>query len=108
MNKPKYYDDMAPYFPVDIDGRILEIENGIFDLKKLKSGNNVTMEDIEDVSDNYQYNLEWNYALSELRDELECLKYHQFLELSKSNWNSQGLRYVSPEVGWVDQDEEYY
>jgi len=23
-------------------------------------------------------------------------------------YNSEGLRYVSPEVGWVDQDEEYY
>ena len=27
---------------------------------------------------------------------------------SKNSFNSQGLRYVSPEVGWVDQDEEHY
>lgn len=25
-----------------------------------------------------------------------------------NQYNSEGLRYVSPEVGWVDQDEEYY
>mgnify|MGYP001545249157 CR=1 FL=1 len=25
-----------------------------------------------------------------------------------NGFNTQGLRYVSPEVGWVDQDDEYY
>ena len=29
-------------------------------------------------------------------------------DMPKNPYNSQGLRYVSPDVGEVDQDEEYY
>ena len=79
MDKPKYYDEMLPYFPENIDERISEINKELEDLNRLKRNNPVTLEDTEDVSDNYQYNLEWNYAISELRDELKCLEYHKQL-----------------------------
>ena len=81
MEKPKYFNEMQPYFPSIIEDRINEIEKELQDLKNLKSSNRLTSEDIEDVSDNYQYNLEWNYAISELNDELKCLKYQQWLDL---------------------------
>lgn len=45
----------------------------------------LTSEDIEDVSDNYQYNLEWNELSSELNDELKCLKYQQYLDLQNES-----------------------
>jgi len=81
MEKPKYFDEMQPYFPSNIEGRIIEVEKELQDLKQLKSTNRLTSEDIENISDNYQYNLEWNYAISELNDELQCLKYQQLLDL---------------------------
>lgn len=39
----------------------------------------------------------------EMNDHFNC-HYHPE---PKNEVNSQGLRYVSPEVGWVDEDEEY-
>lgn len=83
--KPKYYDEMCKYFPQDIEGRIGEIETEMADLRAIKGRNRVTAEDIENVSDNYQYNLEWNYALSELSDELLCLQYHQQINVKTNN-----------------------
>jgi hypothetical protein len=80
MEKPKYFDEMLPYFPQDIEVRIEEIEKELKELKTLKSSNRLSSEDIEDVSDNYQYHLEWNCAISELNDELKCLKYQQYLD----------------------------
>ena len=89
MEKPMYFDEMLPYFPQDIKGRIEEIEKELKELRNLKSSNRLSSEDIEDVSDNYQYHLEWNYAISELNDELECLKYQQYLDLkNESDLNS--------------------
>jgi hypothetical protein len=81
MEKPKYFDEMQPYFPSDIKDRIIEVEKKLQDLKNLKNSNRLSSEDIEDVSDNYQYHLEWNYAISELNDELKCLKYQQLIDL---------------------------
>jgi hypothetical protein len=81
MEKPKYFDEMQPYFPSDIEDRIIEVEKKLQDLKNLKNSNRLSSEDIEDVSDNYQYHLEWNYAISELNDELKCLKYQQLIDL---------------------------
>ena len=80
MNKPKYFDQMSNHFPNDIDRRIEEIEKELQEIKTLKSSNRLSSDDIEDISDNYQYHLEWNYAISELSDELECLKYQQYLD----------------------------
>ena len=80
MKKPKYFDEMQPYFPSNIEERIANIENELKELKTFKSSNRLSSEDIEDVSDNYQYHLELNYAISELNDELSCLKYQQYLD----------------------------
>lgn len=75
-------ESMSTWSEDQIQQRLNEInieEKEIFDLKKQ---NKLSNEDIEDVSDNYQYNLEWNYALSELRDERKYLiqlrnKFHE-------------------------------
>ena len=80
MEKPKYFDEMQPYFPSSIEERIANIEKELKELKTLKSSNRLSSEDIEDISDNYQYHLELNYAISELNDELSCLKYQQYLD----------------------------
>lgn len=56
-----------------ITARIDEIYKEQAEIRALKASNRITNEDIEDVSDNYQYNLEWNYALSELKCELDML-----------------------------------
>jgi hypothetical protein len=79
MTQPKYYEDMRPYFPEDINGRITEIEKEISDIWNLKESSRLSAEDMEDVSDNYQWHLEWNAAISELKDELECLLYHKHI-----------------------------
>ena len=89
MKKPMYFDEMLPYFPQDIEGRIEEIKKELQELRNLKSSNRLSSEDIENVSDNYQYHLEWKYAISELNDELECLKYQQYLDAkNESELNS--------------------
>ena len=80
MKQPMYFNEMLPYFPQDIKGRIEEIEKELKELRNLKSSNRLSSEDIENVSDNYQYHLELNYAISDLIDELECLKYQQYLD----------------------------
>ena len=56
-----------------IQERINEIDQEALEIKRLKSSNRISSTDIEDVSDNYQWNLEWNYALSELSDERNML-----------------------------------
>lgn len=80
MNKPQYYDEMLLYFPDDIESRIEEINKELQDIKNLKSSNRLSSDDVENISDNYQYHIEWNYAQSELNDELACLQYHQYLQ----------------------------
>jgi len=57
----------------DIQNRINDIDREAKEIKALKSSNRLSSEDIEDVSDNYQYNLEWNYLLSELQEERNFL-----------------------------------
>ena len=81
MEKPTYFDEVQPYFPSDIDERIKEIEKELQELKNLKSSNRLSSEDIESVSGNYQYHLEWKALISELNDELKCLQYQQWLDL---------------------------
>ena len=89
MKKPKYFDEVQSYLPSNIEERIAEIENELKELKALKSSSRLSSEDIEDVSDNYQYHLECNYAISELNDELSCLKYQQYLDgVAESELNS--------------------
>jgi hypothetical protein len=57
----------------EIQDRIDVIDREAKEIKALKSSNRLSSEDIEDVSDNYQYNLEWNYLLSELQEERNFL-----------------------------------
>jgi len=57
----------------EIQSRIDEIYSELNDIKQLKANNRLSSEDIEDVSDNYQYNLEWNYAIGEYNFELKEL-----------------------------------
>jgi len=82
----------------------------------------LSAEDIEDVSDQYQAQLEWgwyrdeqNDAISDIQVEISHLESlhpgHTYNDplIEEIVWpvNSQGLRYVSEEVGYVDEDEEY-
>lgn len=85
MQEPKYFKEMLPYFPSNIDERIKEIEKELVEIQNLRNSNRVSSEDIEDISDNYQYNLEWNELSSELNDELKCLKYQQYLDLQNES-----------------------
>jgi hypothetical protein len=57
----------------EIQDRIDAIDQEAKEIKALKSSNRISSEDIENVSDNYQYNLEWNYLLSELQEERNFL-----------------------------------
>ena len=57
----------------EIQDRIDVIDREAKEIKALKSSNRLSSEDIEDVSDNYQYNLELNYLLSELQEERNFL-----------------------------------
>ncbi len=52
-----------------IQQRIDEIDRELKETRDLKKSNRLSDEDIEDVSDNYQYNLEWNYLIDELNAE---------------------------------------
>jgi len=65
-----------PFWATDeevVQERINEIDKELGELRTLKQNNRVTLEDIENVSDNYQYNLEWNYVIDELNDERKYL-----------------------------------
>lgn len=79
MDKPKYFDEFASFLPENVELRIEEVEKELKELKDYNRSNKLTCKDIEDISDNYQLRLERNYAISELNDELECLKYKQWL-----------------------------
>ena len=57
----------------EIQDRINAIDKEVKEIRDLKASNRLSLEDIEDISDNYQYNLEWNYLLSELQDERNLL-----------------------------------
>lgn len=86
MEKPKYYDDYLqysiPYLEGTVEDRISEIKHEIADIKRLKWENRLSSRDIEDCSDLQQMHLEWSWALSELKDELACLEYHQSLNIA--------------------------
>lgn len=56
-----------------IQSRIAEIDTELEELYNLKKNNRITSDDIEDVSDNYQYHLEWNYLIEELNAERQYL-----------------------------------
>lgn len=75
-------ESMSNWSEDQIQQRIDEIDVEEKEILDLKRTSKLSSEDIEDVSDNYQYNLEWNYALSELRDERKHLielrnKFHE-------------------------------
>jgi hypothetical protein len=57
----------------EIQDRIDAIDLEAKEIRTLKASSRLSSEDIEDVSDNYQYNLEWNYLLSELQEERDFL-----------------------------------
>lgn len=57
----------------EIQDRIDAIDKEAKEIKGLKASNRLSSEDIEDVSDNYQYNLEWTYLLRELQEERDML-----------------------------------
>lgn len=57
--------------------RINEIDKELLEIRDLKRSNRITSEDIEDVSDNYQYHIEWNYAIDELELERKVLIQHR-------------------------------
>ena len=61
------------YTEEEIQERINEIDSEIKEISHLRDNNRISSEDIEDISDNYQFHLEWGYALSELRDERAIL-----------------------------------
>ena len=83
----------------------------------------LSSEDIEDVSDRYQEMLEYNEYCDEQREIISALQEdivalqslhpsHTYNDpaIAEIEWpivGSDGLRYVSAEVGYVDQDEEY-
>ena len=110
-----------------IQALILERDSILADLEQCKPGR-CTAEDIEDVSDNYQANLEYGWYRDEQMELVDDINaqirhldslpmYQRYIEPMQITGNirlddipitSDGLRYVSEEVGWVDQDEEYY
>jgi hypothetical protein len=57
----------------EIQDRLDVIDREVGEIKSFKSSNRLSSEDIENVSDNYQYNLDCNYLLSELQDERDFL-----------------------------------
>jgi hypothetical protein len=81
----------------------------------------LSAEDVEDVSDNYQANLEYGWyvdeqeeLISQLQADIVALQQLQpgytynDPAIEEIEWPVvDGLRYVSEEVGYVDQDEEY-
>ena len=66
-------ENVLQYTEEYIQDRLQEIDTEAAEIRQLKSKNKVTVEDIEDVSDNYQYNLEWNELLMELQHERDFL-----------------------------------
>jgi hypothetical protein len=62
--------------------------------------------------DEYQDQLELGWWKDEQRETIKTLEesivHYTSIKPIINPINSQGLRYVNEEVGWVDQDEEYY
>ena len=101
----------------ELQMQVLRIRQDIED----NAPDRLSAEDIEDVSDNYQANLEYGWyvdeqeeLISQLRAGIATLQQlhpdHIYNDpaIEEIEWPVvDGLRYVSEEVGYVDQDEEY-
>ena len=90
MEKPRYFDMLADYLASqteqELENRLEEITKELFDAPTSK---NLTASDIEDVSDNYQFNLELIEYKSELKLEMNCIKYQKYLNAkNESELNS--------------------
>lgn len=84
MEKPKYFDMLADYLAnqteQELENRLEEITTELCDIPTSK---NLTSSDIENISDNYQL------YKSELRLEMNCIKYQQYLNAkNESELNS--------------------
>jgi 3-hydroxy-3-methylglutaryl CoA synthase len=64
---------VADLTEIEIQERINEIDAEAAEIRELKRKSKLTVEDYEDVSDNYQMHLEWGYLLSELQEERNFL-----------------------------------
>lgn len=53
----------------EIQERINEIDKEAKEIEEYKANNPLTLSDVENISDNYQYRLEQGYYLSELQAE---------------------------------------
>ena len=80
MKKPKYFDMLADYLvnqtEQELENRLEEITKELCDISPSK---NLTASDIENISDNYQFNLELSEYKSELKLEMNCIRYQQYL-----------------------------
>ena len=90
MEKPRYFDMLADYLvsqtEQELENRLKEITE---ELSNAPTSKNLTASDIEDVSDNYQFNLELSEYKSELKLEMNCIKYQQYLNAkNESELNS--------------------
>lgn len=58
-----------------IQNRLDEIDQDLRETLQLKKSNRPSVEDMEDMSDNYQMNIGWNYYVDELNwERLELIK----------------------------------
>ena len=90
MEKPRYFDMLADYLASQTEqglaNRVKEITE---ELSNAPTSKNLTASDIENISDNYQFNLELIEYKSELRLEINCIKYQQYLNAkNESELNS--------------------
>ena len=53
----------------EIQNRLDEIDQELVETQQLQRSNRPSIEDMEDMSDNYQMNIEWNYYIDELHFE---------------------------------------
>lgn len=80
MEAPKYFQEMIAFLPTtkeELEQKVIEINSSIKEINNSKK--RLSSDDIENVSDAYQFNLEANYELSELKDTLKCVEYALFL-----------------------------
>lgn len=90
MEKPKYFDMLADYLvnqtEQELESRLEEVTKELCDIPASK---NLTASDIENISDNYQFNLELSEYKSELKLEMDCIRYQQYLNAkNESELNS--------------------
>lgn len=90
MEAPKYFNMLADYLvgqtEQELENRLEEITK---ELCNVPTSKNLTVSDIEDISDNYQFNLELIEYKSELKLEMNCIKYQKYLNAkNQSELNS--------------------